>query len=931
MSHNHRTFKVAFAVTEVGPEVAAGDYFTALELGTALRKILRWEVVWLPKADWYNVGDANALIAMTDHYDLAQLGPRAASLVKICWMRNWFDRWAGKPHFGMWDIRLCSSIKASDHIKDRYGFTSSVLRIATNQSRFRPRSEGKLYDYVFTGSYWGAPRDIEKIDPVAIGLRFALFGKNWENHPQFRAHCKGFVPYHAMARIYNQSRILVDDANSVTKGWGSVNSRVFDALASGILVITNSAASSAELFDNQLPVYQSPDTLREILTRYLDDPSLYQKTVETLRERVLTDHIYDIRARELAKIVFSHLQARQSQPEAHRALPPQPPVADLQRTRFVSIVIPVFNQAHFTAKCLDALFQNTPDCCEIIVVDNGSTDSTAQLLAQYGSKIQIIRNAQNQGFAKACNSGAVAASTPLLLFLNNDTEVQPGWLPPLLAMAGRPNIGAVGSRLLFPDGSVQHAGVVIVERRGIVPLLPRHAFIGESLNVVAPTKATSMQAVTAACMLVNASDFSDVGGFDTAYWNGCEDVDLCFKLAQLGKKIVYEPASIVVHHEGKSGHERTVAITVNNARLRTRWEGLVAPDIIDDADGNIVQAEGLARRMRDGGDLVPDAAYGEALTEWWHRYRTRYLPTKQKKPRGSRIAVRICTPSRKNPGWGDTGFGQDLAAAFSRLGHQPEILYKNEWHHGGHDISIHIRGVYRHYPRPGTKNILWIISHPELITKDELDSYDLILCASASFLRHIGPTTTSPCYFLPQAAQSAFALQNAQPSPGQIDLLFIGNNYAYKENRRRQIVQDVLDAGHGGSLRVIGRDWNGYLPAAMLLEEYVPQEALARFYGMARINLNDHHPAMARDGFINNRTYDLGALGLFQISNAVPGIEKLGAVTYDSVMDLRHKIDYYLNHEAARKERALYSHQKCIRETFDKRAIDILQLIDQNL
>ena len=925
MNRDFQTFKVAFAVTEVGPEVAAGDYFTALELGSALRKLLNWEVVWLPKEDWYNVGDANVLIAMTDHYDLTSLGPNAASLLKICWMRNWFDRWAGKPYFGMWDIRLCSSIKASEHIKNRYGLMSSVLRIATNRNRFRPRSEDKLYDYVFTGSYWGAPRDIEKIDPEAIGLRFALFGKNWEDHPQFQSYFKGFAPYHVMPRIYNQSKILVDDANSVTKEWGSVNSRVFDALASGTLVITNSATGSAELFENQLPVYQSPESLREMLRHYLNNPILYQETLNALRERVLTQHTYDIRARELAKIMLAHVQTNQTQPAAESTHPP-PARSTPKRSTVVSIIIPVFNQVHYTEKCLDALFKNTCSTFEVIIVDNGSTDGTPTLLKQYGDQLVVIRNAQNQGFARACNSGAAAAKAPFLLFLNNDTEVQQGWLPPLLAMAARPNIGAVGSRLLFPDGSVQHAGVAIVERRGIVSLLPRHAFIGEGLNVSAPTKATCMQAVTAACMLVNASDFYDVGGFDTAYWNGCEDVDLCFKLAQLGRKIVYEPSSVVVHHEGKSGHERTAAITVNNARLRGRWEGLIAPDIID-AEYNITQGEGLARRMRDGGDLAPDAAYGAALTEWWHRYRTRYLPANQKRPGCSRVAVRICTPSRQSPGWGDTCFGQELADSMTRLGFHADVLFKNEWDHGGHDISIHIRGVYRHYPKPGTKNILWIISHPELITKDELDSYDLVLCASASFLRHIEPTTSTPCHFLPQAARAAFALRNARLSPGQIDLLFIGNNYAYKENRRRQIVQDVLDSGHGGSLRVIGRDWNGYLPAAMLLEEYVPQEMLPRFYGMARINLNDHHPAMARDGFINNRTYDLGALGLFQISNPVPGIEELGVVTYANPIDLHHKIEYYLSNEAARKELAALNLERCAGENFDTRAKHILNLV----
>jgi len=925
MADQTNTLKIAFAVTEVGPEVAAGDYFTALELGSSLRKLIRWEVVWLPKADWYNVGDADVLIAMTDHYDLTSLGSRAEQLVKICWMRNWFDRWAGKPHFGMWDIRLCSSRKAADHIEAKYGFKSSVLRIATNHRRFKPRPEEKIYDYVFTGSYWSAPRDIEHIDPKSIGLRFALFGKNWEDHAQFKGYYKGFAPYHALSRIYNQSRLLVDDANSVTKEWGSVNSRVFDALASGTLVITNSIASSSEVFNNNLPVYESPNALRETLTRYLDDPQQYKETLETLRSQVLAYHTYDIRSQELAKIILNHLRANHlSQVVSPQDLQSISPTTN--QPCLVSIVIPVYNQVHFTAKCLEAIYKNTPNIFEIIIIDNGSTDGTAQLLAQYAGRIRVVRSETNQGFARACNSGAAIATAPFLLFLNNDTEVLEGWLPPLLAMAMRPNTGAVGSRLLFPDGTVQHAGVVIVERRGITSLLPRHAFMGDNPTDALPLNPTLMQAVTAACMLVNATCFHDAGGFDTAYWNGCEDVDLCFKLAQLGRKIVYEPSSIVVHHEGKSGHERKVSISVNNARLRARWEELIAPDLIDEG-GAVVLGEGFASRLREGGELAPDAAYGEALTAWWGRYRARHYPPRVSLVRGAQIAVRICTPSRNSKGWGDTAFGQDLSTAFTQLGYRTEVQFKDEWRRQAHDITIHIRGVYRHYPRLGAKNVLWIISHPELITKEELDSYNLVLCASASFLRQIAQLTATPCHYLPQAASSVFTRKHKIPQKS-FDMLFIGNNYAYKESRRRKIVQDVLDAGLGSSLRVIGRDWQRYLPSAMLIDEYVPQEMLPHYYGMARINLNDHHPAMAREGFINNRTFDIGALGLFQISNMVPGIETYGVVTYANTDDLRHKIEYFIGNDVARESMAQYSHAHCSNEIFNSRAKSILQLLN---
>jgi spore maturation protein CgeB len=84
---------------------------------------------------------------------------------------------------------------------------------------------------------------------------------------------------------------------------------------------------------------------------------------------------------------------------------------------------------------------------------------------------------------------------------------------------------------------------------------------------------------------------------------------------------------------------------------------------------------------------------------------------------------------------------------------------------------------------------------------------------------------------------------------------------------------------------------------------------------------------MARDGFINNRTYDIGALGLFQISNAVPGIDNLGVVTYNNAIDLRHKIEYYINNENSRKEIAAHSRNMCKNETFEARVKKIIDII----
>ena len=115
----------------------------------------------------------------------------------------------------------------------------------------------------------------------------------------------------------------------------------------------------------------------------------------------------------------------------------------------------------------------------MIVVDNGSTDGTQKFLQseQAAGRLRAIFNDTNAGFARACNQGARAVTAPFVLFLNNDTEVQRGWLEPLLAVADADsNVAAVGSKLLFPDGTIQHAGVLMADMKGRDPLIALHAF-----------------------------------------------------------------------------------------------------------------------------------------------------------------------------------------------------------------------------------------------------------------------------------------------------------------------------------------------------------------------------------------------------------------------------------------------------------------------
>ncbi|PVE05539.1 glycosyltransferase [Limnohabitans sp. Rim28] len=301
------TTRLAFAVTETGPEAAAGDYFTALELGTALKARFGWQIEYLPKNEgakrWYDLAGVDLLIVMVEEYELPAIRHAPPHLVTIAWARNWFERWCEHPWIADYDLHLASSRRAVDFLSQRTGKLAQLMRIATNPKRFNTdgRPTHPTLDYVFTGHYWQAERDIVgTLSALPTHYRGALYGKNWEQVPALAHLHRGFMPYSQIHEVYRNAVIVIDDANHVTKEWGAANSRVFDALAAGCLVITNSQSVSDDAFDCRLPVYESPDDLVRLLERYLTDASARSELIEQLRQEVLKRHCYQHRAYELS-------------------------------------------------------------------------------------------------------------------------------------------------------------------------------------------------------------------------------------------------------------------------------------------------------------------------------------------------------------------------------------------------------------------------------------------------------------------------------------------------------------------------------------------------------------------------------------------------------------------------------------------------------
>ena len=222
----------------------------------------------------------------------------------------------------------------------------------------------------------------------------------------------------------------------------------------------------------------------------------------------------------------------------------------------VSILIPTKNQKEILRRCIDSLKKTTYRNFEIVIIDNGSDDQdTLDYLDSLRCRVLKIRNPMEMfNYAYINNRAVEQVSSKYVLFLNNDTEVRdPKWLSRMIGYAGLVGVGAVGARLLYPDGRIQHAGIVHGYYDGMAgpafKLQPNWHYGYLSYGMVT----RNYSAVTAACLLTPRQIFLEHGGFDEKQFSvAYNDVDYCYRLIDSGLRCVYSPGSELYHHEGFS-------------------------------------------------------------------------------------------------------------------------------------------------------------------------------------------------------------------------------------------------------------------------------------------------------------------------------------------------------------------------------------------
>jgi GT2 family glycosyltransferase len=270
----------------------------------------------------------------------------------------------------------------------------------------------------------------------------------------------------------------------------------------------------------------------------------------------------------------------------------------------VSIVIPVFNQLQATLDCLESISRHAGSTAiEVIIIDDNSEKQLGETLSLVEG-LTVLSNDQNRGFIYNSNLGAMEARGDYVLFLNNDTEVTEGWLESLIhVFSKRADAGAVGAKLVYPDGRLQEAGGIIFEDgsghnygRGDDPSLPEYNYLRRA------------DYCSGAALMVPRNLFMRIGGFDPVFCPAYyEDVDLAFSIRAAGLHVYYQPESVVIHHEGtSSGTDTRVGPKrhqlINQSRFATKWAGCLA------GLGHDHSVAGLARdRHAIGRILVIDA------------------------------------------------------------------------------------------------------------------------------------------------------------------------------------------------------------------------------------------------------------------------------------------------------------------------------------
>ncbi|MFO7614544.1 MAG: glycosyltransferase [Bacteroidales bacterium] len=451
-------------------------------------------------------------------------------------------------------------------------------------------------------------------------------------------------------------------------------------------------------------------------------------------------------------------------------------------------------------------------------------------------------------------------------------------------------------------------------------------------------------AVTMGALFCRKKDFTGVGGFDLNYINGYEDIDLCLRLtAQFHKKIVTinnVRIKVFSHNFRKTpaqpnekGEQYNLGLLVSNHGyfVKNRYlQDLAGSERkwTTDTPENLIACGGLLRSLMQassGKSVSQDAApHAERVIAG---YIDGFMHQK------FRIAIKI-PPFNDDRAqfWGDFHFAELLQKYFIRKGHPTRVDLFESWYDQGYltdEVVVILRGIKDYQPRSSQINILWNISHPEMIEISELNGFDHIFVASELFATELKQKHGVEAEVLLQCTDPEFFYPdfNTTNDKEKTDILYVANS--------RGVMRKSVEFAKqkGVSVNVYGTNWNKFLPPEMIKGNFIKKEDLRRYYSNCTILLNDHWSDMAEKGFVSNRIFDALACGAIILTDHVKGMENIfseGIFIYHNADEMANQIKWIKNHlSEARQIAALNIPKISGLHTFEHRADRILEVVRQ--
>lgn len=293
----------------------------------------------------------------------------------------------------------------------------------------------------------------------------------------------------------------------------------------------------------------------------------------------------------------------------------------------------------------------------------------------------------------------------------------------------------------------------------------------------------------------------------------------------------------------------------------------------------------------------------------------------------SNLNLAIKTPNPKSERhWGDYFFALALKKSFQKKGFNVVIHEVEDWyeHNFKADINIVLRGLTKYEPNFNEFNMMWNISHPELVTREEYELYDICFISSEYYAKKLESETETVVRPLLQCTDPEVFYYSEDESL-QEDLLFVG----MPRGVFREIVKDVMETDF--EVSIYGTHWERFVDEKYIKGQFIPNNELNKYYSSCKILLNDHWEIMKELDFPSNRLFDALACGTFIISDKIPSADTLfegSVLTYENVQDLNNKIEYYLSHDVERKKMAEKGKELVLKNhTFDNRVDEIIDYL----